>query len=213
MIGLTSAHVPHSQMRSRLVASHLDTSVVWSSVADRFNVKEARAIRRLSDKMARTQLRFMLFSIVCGLAAPWAGSQVTPPAQVPLSVTISAPSRQVKAGSEFKLDVVITNTSDEPVSLSFYPGDFRVDVRDSNGKAVGKVKQAEEGDAAKAPVPNDCCIMNQPRQLAPHEVDRWQETLDKNLDWSKPGKYTIQVTRMYGTRAVKSNTIRITVVP
>ena len=207
MIGLTSAHVPHSQMRSRLVASHLDTSVVWSSVADRFNVKEARAIRRLSDKMARTQLRFMLFSIVCGLAAPWAGSQVTPPAQVPLSVTISAPSRQVKAGSEFKLDVVITNTSDEPVSLSFYPGDFRVDVRDSNGKAVGKVKQAEEKDAGGH------TNMAQARQLAPHEVDRWQETLDRNLDWSKPGKYTIQVTRMYGKTAVKSNTITITVVP
>ena len=153
-----------------------------------------------------SQLKFVLFSIVC-LAASCAGSQVAPPPQVPLSVTISAQSLQVKAGSEFKLDVVTTNTSDEPVYLSFYPWDFKVDVRDSNGKAVGKVKQAEEKDAGGH------TNMAQARQLAPHEVDRWQETLDRNLDWSKPGKYTIQVTRMYGKTAVKSNTITITVVP
>jgi len=84
-----------------------------------------------------------------------------------------------------------------------------VDVRDSNGKAVGRVKHAEEGDAGK---PYNI-VLGQGRQLGPHEVDRWQETLDKNLDWSKPGKYTIQVTRMYGKMAVKSNTITITVVP
>jgi hypothetical protein len=61
-----------------------------------------------------------------------------------------------------------------------------VDVRDSNGKAVGKVKQGAEGEAGK-----EYSIMNQPSELAPHAVMRCQETLDK-LDWSKPGKYTIQ---------------------
>jgi hypothetical protein len=83
-----------------------------------------------------------------------------------------------------------------------------VDVRDSNGKGVGKVKEAEEGEAGKAHT-----NMNQANELAPHEVMRRKETLDKKLDCGKSGKYTIQVTRMYGKRAVKSNTISITVVP
>jgi hypothetical protein len=84
----------------------------------------ARTTNEERHNDTRSQLRFLLFSIVCGLAAPSTGSQVTPPAQIPLSVEISAPSREVKAGSEFKLDVVMTNTSDEPVSLSFYPRGF-----------------------------------------------------------------------------------------
>lgn len=156
----------------------------------------------------KSQLRFVFFSIVCGLAAPFAGTQVTPPSQVPISVTISAPSLEVKAGSEFKVDVVMTNTSNGRVALTMWSDDFRVDVCDSDGKPVAEAKQA-----GKVQPPIQGHGSSQGMELAPHEVFRWEEVVDKRLDLNKPGKYTIQATRMYGKTAVKSNTITITVVP
>jgi hypothetical protein len=142
----------------------------------------------------------------CGLAATFVGAQVAPHPQVPILVTISVPSPEVKAGSELKLDVVMTNTSNELVLLSMYPWDFRIDVRDSAGIAVGETKDANDSAARGLGSGS-----YQATALPPHKVVRWKETLDKKLDLSKPGKYTIQVTRMYGKTEVKSNTITITV--
>jgi hypothetical protein len=146
---------------------------------------------------------------VCGLAATFDGAQVAPPAQVPISVTISASSAELKAGSELKLAFAVTNTSDEPVLLSMTPDDFRVNVRDSEGKAVGKAKEAN----ATSEVLHLGQWSGDATELPPHTTDRWEEIVGKNLDLSKPGKYTITFTRMYGKTPVKSNTTTITVVP
>ncbi|HZW81621.1 MAG TPA: hypothetical protein VFF50_14195, partial [Candidatus Deferrimicrobiaceae bacterium] len=79
------------------------------------------------------QLRLVFLLIVCGFAASLSIAQVAPPAQIPISVTINAPSSEVKAGSDLRLDVVMSNTSDDQVGLTTWPEDFRVDVFDSNG--------------------------------------------------------------------------------
>jgi hypothetical protein len=76
-----------------------------------------------------------------------------------LSWTVS----RVKAGSELKLDVVMTNTSDEQVGLTMWPDDFRVDVRDSDGKPVGEAKQA-----GKIQPPIQGQGSSQGMELAPH---------------------------------------------
>jgi hypothetical protein len=155
----------------------------------------------------KIHLKLMRVSVICGLLMTFAAAQGTQSAPSPISVTISAPSLDVKAGSEFKVDVVMTNTSNERVALTMWPDDFRVDVRDSDGKPVGKAKQA-----GKVQPPIQGQGSSQGMELAPHEVYRWKEIVGKELDLSKPGKYTIQVTRMNGKTAVKSNTITITVV-
>jgi len=147
-------------------------------------------------------------SVICGLVVAFADAQGTPPAQVPISVAISASSLEVKAGSELKLEVVMANTSDGRVGLTTWPEDFRVDVRDSDGKPVGEAKKA-----GKVQLPIQGHGSSQGRELAPHEVVRWEEIVGKKLDLSKPGEYTIQATRVFGKTAVKSNTITITVVP
>ena len=160
----------------------------------------------------------MRASVICGLVVPFAGAQVAPPAQVPISVTISAPSLEVKAGSEFKVEVVMTNTSDEPVHLSMHPEDFRVDIRDSDGRVVGKAKVTNEFKQKPRAAEDGPPVIElahgsyEEPELGAHKVERWEEIVGKNLDLSKPGKYTIQVTRMYGKTPVKSNTITITVV-
>jgi hypothetical protein len=150
---------------------------------------------------------FVLFSIVCGLGTAFADSQITP-AHVPISLTISAPSLEVKAGSEFKLDIVLTNTSAERVLLSMYPWDFTVDVRDSEGNVVGKAKKASDSSERTLGWGS-----YQGRWLGPHEVVRWTEIVGKKLDLTKAGKYTVQATRTHGNATVKSNTITITVAP
>jgi len=158
----------------------------------------------------KNQLRLVFLLIVCGLAA---GAQVAPPAQVPISLTISTPSSQVKAASELRLDIVLTNSSDEPVGLTTWPEDFRVDVLDSKGRVVGKAQEPGESrpnpKAANFPAQGS----SQGLTLAPHMVLRLRDDLSKEFDLSKPGKYTVQATRMYGKVPVKSNVITITVVP
>jgi hypothetical protein len=153
-------------------------------------------------------------------AAPWvffvlaptiAATQVTP--SPPVSVTISAPSSDVKAGSELKLDVVVTNTSDEQVGLTTWPEDFRVDVLDSNGKVVGKAQEPGGSTTNRKALNFPAQGSSQGITLAPHGVFRLREDLSKEFDLSKPGKYTVQAIRMYGKTAVKSNTVTITVVP
>ena len=161
----------------------------------------------------RRLLAVVSLSTVCALAVPFAVGQVMPPTQVPISLTINAPSSEVKAGSEFKLDVVMTNTSDEQVGLTTWPDDFRVDVLDSEGRVVGKAR--EPGESTTNPKARNVLRKSSSPglTLSPHGVFRLQEDLSKEFDLSKPGKYTVQATRMYGKTAVKSNIVTITVVP
>lgn len=144
-------------------------------------------------------------------------AQVTWSGQVPISVTINAPSSEAKAGSELKLGIALTNTSDKQVDLTTWPEDSKVDVIDSQGRIVGKI-QGHKESMASPKVPSALRAIqghgsSQGLRLAPQDVIRLQEDLSKDFDLSKPGKYTVQAARMYGKTAVKSNTITITVVP
>lgn len=153
----------------------------------------------------KSQLRFVFFPLLCGFAPTFASAQVVQPAQVPISLTISAPSLEVKAGSEFKLDIVLTNTSAERVLL--YPWDLTVDVRDSEGNVVGKAKKASDSSERTLGTGSYQGIW-----LGPQQVVRWTEIVGKKLDLTKAGKYTVQATRTYGNATVKSNAITIIVV-
>jgi hypothetical protein len=107
----------------------------------------------------------------------------------------------------------MTNTSDEQVGLTTWPEDFRMDVFDSKGKVVGKPQEPGDSTTNQKTGNFPAQGSSQGLKLAPHRVHRWQEDLSKEFDLSKPGKYTVQATRMYGKVPVKSNVLTITVLP
>jgi hypothetical protein len=164
------------------------------------------------------QFGLVCLSAACGLAAAPSCAQVAQRSQIPLSISINTPSPEIRTGSELKLDLVLTNTSNHPISLSMYPADFRLDVRDREGKVVyrarGTNKSAASAKNGTAPPP---LIVDegshQARELRPHEVVRWKEVVSRRFDLNKPGKYTIQAIRTYENTAIRSNIVTITVAP
>lgn len=163
------------------------------------------------------QLRLAFLLIAYGVAASFAGAQVSPSAQVPISLTISTPSSEVKAGSELKLGIALTNTTDEQIGLTTWAEDFRVDVLDSEGNFVGKAqepnKSAANPGAGKVPRAIQGHSSSQGITIAPRGAFRLEVNLTKEFDLSKPGKYTVQATRMYGKVPVRSNVVTITALP
>jgi hypothetical protein len=147
-------------------------------------------------------------------------------AETALKLTISAPGL-VKTGSDLRVNVVLRNVGDQAVNLTSAPKVFngsvgevhfyRATVRDGKGDpavytAFGKKIWGE--DAAPGALFEGSGILLQP--LNPGEEDKHFLMINKLYDLSKPGKYTIQVTRLdlEGTKIqLKSNTITVTVEP
>jgi hypothetical protein len=148
-------------------------------------------------------------------------------AEPALRLTISLPVPVVKAGSDVRVNVALRNIADHSVNLTFAPrvfngaaGDvhlYRAIVTDGKGNpaaytAFGKKIWGE--DAAPGALLDGSMILVQP--LNPGEEGKHFLMIGKLYDLSKPGKYTIQVTRLdlEDTRIpLKSNTITVTVEP
>jgi hypothetical protein len=148
-------------------------------------------------------------------------------AEPTLKLTISVPEPVVRAGADVRVNVVLRNVGDHPVNLIAAPRVFngavgevhyyRATVTDEKGNsavftAFGKKIWGE--DAAPGALFDGSMILASP--LNPGEEDRHSLMISKLYDLSKPGKYTIQVTRLdlEGTKIqLKSNAITVTVEP
>jgi hypothetical protein len=170
--------------------------------------------------MKRTALR-----IVCALAIVFPAS-ISTTANAPLfSVTLDAPKAPLKSGAKLILRVTVTNTSDHnipfkrtnnPVSNEEFR--YQIEVRDADGRPAqpsakvraleGQVTGIEDWD-------------NHAHWLKPGESYSDDLEITKLYDFSRPGKYTVSVSKDLLTRqypvppeyVVKSDLVTITVVP
>jgi hypothetical protein len=145
-----------------------------------------------------------------------------------LKLTISVQKPVFKIGSDVRVDVVLRNVGSQSVDLVGAPlgvlgdsvGDvhyYRAVVADEKDSpvaftALGKRLWGEE--AAPGTMFDGSAILKQPFDAG--EERRHFLIVSKLYDFSKPGRYTIQVTRPSLERAtalVKSNRITITIEP
>jgi hypothetical protein len=139
------------------------------------------------------------------------------------SLTISAGSGRFKRGADIKVRIVLANLTDHQISIgrlndSFGPEfEYTINVRDADSRAVALTRygRASHGTPDAGDVRQgcgDCSGFSE--DLAPHEKITDEISVSKIHDLSKPGKYTIQVSRFNddGLKTlVKSNTLTITI--
>jgi hypothetical protein len=160
----------------------------------------------------------ILFALALLGTVAMAESQTTP-----FTLTLNAVEPQVVAGSPVDVEVVMTNTSNHDVSCtsSYSNGldrNYQYDVRDAEGRPVPQIESKYHGGVSVW----KC-------SLDPGESDNPKGgRISVLYDFSRPGKYTIQVSRgqfgdenrpgTEGTNkaelpVIKSNKITIIVVP
>ena len=137
-------------------------------------------------------------------------------AQGPFTVTISADAPVVKAGRPVIVNVTVTNTSKREIDASGSVNESlgmdtynRYDIRDASGNSVDKAanKQAE-------PVVGGGGM---PIMIKPGESKLVSsDVVSTAYDLSRPGRYTIQLSRSASGRSkeeptIKSNKITVTV--
>jgi hypothetical protein len=165
-------------------------------------------------------MRKILFGFGLSMLAI-AGIAYAQATQQPFSITISVEKSQIKVGDPVDLKVVMTNTSDHDVDCTVNGSNaldrnYLYDVVDEDGRPVPKIEKKYHGGSSVWP-----CILK-PGQTDTPSGGR----ISVLYDFSRPGKYTIQVSRpvwgddqrpgTVGTvqnnqADIKSNTITITV--
>ena len=152
------------------------------------------------------------------------------------SINIKAEVSKVKTGSDLRIDLLVTNTSDHIISLgkTLAPdtGEVtrEVDVFDAGGKPAPQTKMyrvlkgkespeeivhpAENGKASWVETSRRVFTISSVDVKPGDSIDD-RILLGKLFDFSKPGNYTVQV-REYDYLSqtyVKSNTITVTIIP
>lgn len=151
-------------------------------------------------------VRATLFAMVCAMPAQCQ--------QRPLSIAISAPQSSLKVGSDVRLEVTLTNTSNRRMLIKERnpATDYEIDIRDERGTAV---PGSDFGRKLKEPPVIPMNSRNLGIYLRPNESTKESITLSELYDLSRPGKYLIQVERGVSDNpkdgVVKSNKITVTV--
>jgi len=144
-------------------------------------------------------------TLVFGIGSLWGATD-------PFTLTLEADENSIKAGAEVKVDVTLRNSSGRAMYISFglTEADYTFEVRDGERRVPPETDFARKSKA-KPYFSSDQVFYLQPGESlpkAPLMVTRF-------YDLSRPGKYTIQVSRVapkeLGGRTIKSNTITITV--
>jgi hypothetical protein len=165
-------------------------------------------------------LTYKRLLVVCALAAmtPWiveAGAER-------FSVQINAPRYRVKAGSEIRIKIILTNTSNR--EISFYRstgeaqgelGGYTLEVVRSKGKSAPettyqRILKGESDGRNSIIVASGGYVPVKPRETLIDEV-----VVSKLYDLSQPGKYSIHVLRFdeLNKSSMKSNSITVTITP
>jgi hypothetical protein len=129
----------------------------------------------------------------------------------PFSLTLQAVQSTVQLGSPILVELTTTNNLSQPLKLGkSNPGsEYQIDVRDERGQVVAQTELYKQ-------LQNPEYVFRMTNQiLKPRESAKEQFNIGKFFDFTKPGTYSIQVQRLvprqYGSGAVKSNTVVITI--
>ena len=131
----------------------------------------------------------------------------------PFTLTLEAEENPVKAGSEVKVDITLQNSYNRAihVHLSLAEMEYTFEVRDDQNRIPPETEYARKAKG-RGYFSNDQILYLQPGESLPKDL----LVLTKFYDMSRPGKYTVQVSRAVpkelGGGTVKSNTLTITVV-
>jgi hypothetical protein len=147
----------------------------------------------------------------CILVAAFALSP-TQGANTPFTLTLEAEENPIKVGSEVKVDITLRNSSNHAidVGLGWSEADYALDVRDSQNRILPETEFARKLKG-HGYFYSDTIFTLQRGEALPKEM----LVISKFCDVSRPGKYTIQVSRAVpkelGGGTVRSNTITITI--
>ena len=166
--------------------------------------------------------------VLCGLLAVSCAMHSAAEDKAPVNVLIQCKQAIVKSGSEVKLLITVTNTSDQDVDLYKTPGPDgqaedvnKIEVRDGSGNALPRadVQTVEIGGVLRT-FPKKMTKSRMGVILKPGDSLEDFTILSNIFDLSKPGKYTVTVQNERRSSDssnelkliyVKSNTITVTV--
>lgn len=166
------------------------------------------------------------FVSICGvlgvLTSLAAQQPTTLNAQPVISISISAAQDTVKSGTPVRINVTLENKSRHEVEIThdIRGRDCHLEVRDGNGKLAPDTKLGYVWNGNAAYI--------DPSRVSPHDLDgnlvygtlrpgeklAWKMDAAALYDMTKPGTYTVQVSRRDAENpalAVKSNTVTVTV--
>ncbi len=129
------------------------------------------------------------------------------------AITLSAPDNEVQLGSDARVVITLTNVSDHQILFGHRPGtnnpefSYRIEVRNAAGHVVEATEYGREA--------------LQRQQMESRTVDYLQPGgtavqtahIAKLVSLTRPGRYTVQVSRKVGSAVVKSNDLMLNVVP
>jgi hypothetical protein len=133
-------------------------------------------------------------------------------ATTPFTLTLEAEENPIKAGSEVKVGITLRNSSNHAidVGLGLAEMDYALGVRDSQNRIPPETEFARKSKG-RGYFSNETVFTLQPGETLPKEM----LVISKFYDVSRPGKYTIQVSRAVPKElvggTVKSNAITITI--
>ncbi len=162
-------------------------------------------------------------SLTTTLWALTVGSALALAAEPMISLSLTAVPSSVTAGDRITLKILITNGTDHMIELGHLNAtdgqeiEYRFEVRDSQGAEVPFTRhgRALNGKPDKGDENLDCGDCSGFGQdLLPGEKTTAEIVISKIYELSKPGKYTIQASRVVGdnaNRIIKSNPVTVTV--
>jgi hypothetical protein len=140
----------------------------------------------------------------------------------PFSLAIAQPKQPVRAGTELRLRITVTNTNDKPISFITSPGPipddglrYEVNVTDEQGHQAPASAYLRTRDS-RIPTNYGSSFA---RTLRPGESFVDEVTVTAFYDLSRPGEYRIWVARRMpprqalGTGRVRSNVVNVMIVP
>lgn len=155
----------------------------------------------------KTRFPVIAFTLMAAISLAIGQSQQGPP----FSLTLQAIHATVQLGSPILVELTTTNNLSQPLKLGkSNPGsEYQMDVRDEQGQPVAQT-------ALYKNLQNPEYVFRLTTQiLKPQESAKEQFNIGEFFDFTKPGIYSVQVQRLvprqYGSGAVKSNTIELTI--
>jgi hypothetical protein len=152
--------------------------------------------------------------VYLGTAVLLVATGMAQPSKAAFSVVVVPLYSEVKSGEEVYVKVTLTNNSNRVVMIEMTSPlcDYQMEVRDSAGNLAPDTEVKSKSDCAPFESGADRIIQMQPNKSV-------TETISVSMfsDMSQPGEYSVQVAwrepKELGGVLVKSNTVKITVVP
>jgi len=156
-------------------------------------------------------------AIIALTAAVTLSEAQTAPEKPTFSITISTPKAEVAFGADVWITMTMTNISEQTIDCSSWAGSdsvnysYKYEVRDEQGDMPEKFVLSHSHPEIG---PSGSSI---PCKLEPEKSTKWETWLNRVYLFNRPGKYTIQVSRLAAVKPadgyIKSNTITVTVLP